>query len=66
MGKLIQGASTPGIGYDNGFVLAGVLSVIASVIGFCVINPEASKRRFAARSVRRGPVGADPRAVLAD
>lgn len=66
MGKLIQGASTPGIGYDNGFVLAGVLSVVASVIGFCVINPEASKRRFAARSLRRGPAGADPRAVLAD
>ncbi|WP_244222725.1 MFS transporter [Cupriavidus lacunae] len=66
MGKLIQGASTPGIGYDNGFVLAGVLSVIASVIGFCLINPEASKRRFAAHSLRRGSAVAEPRAVLAD
>ncbi|MFS0757623.1 MFS transporter [Noviherbaspirillum sp. 1P10PC] len=47
MGRFIQGASNPGLGYDTGFVVAGVLSVVASVIGFALINPEASKRRFA-------------------
>jgi MFS family permease len=66
MGRFIQSAATPGIGYDNGFVVAGILSVVASVIGFCVINPEASKRRFAARSKVAIPVAAEPRAALAD
>lgn len=49
MGKFIQSAATPALGFDNGFLVAGILSIVASVIGFCFINPEASKRRFAAR-----------------
>ena len=50
MGWFIQNAASPGIGYDNGFAVAGALSVVASLIGFLVINPEASKRRFAAKT----------------
>ena len=47
MGRFIQGATNPGLGFDIGFAVAGMLSVVASVIGFVLINPEASKRRFA-------------------
>lgn len=47
MGAFIQGASTPALGYDKGFVVAGVLCIVTSVIGLLLINPEASKRRFA-------------------
>ncbi|MCY1272431.1 putative sulfoacetate transporter SauU [compost metagenome] len=47
MGAFIQGAATPAMGYDQGFVTAGILSVATSFIGFAFINPDASKRRFA-------------------
>lgn len=52
MGRFIQSAATPALGYDNGFVLAGILCVIVSLIGYFVINPEASKRRLAVRTKR--------------
>jgi MFS family permease len=55
MGSFIQSAATPAMGYDSGFVMAGILSVVASLIGFLVINPEASKRRFAARAESAKP-----------
>ncbi len=51
MGEFIQTAATPGAGYDTGFVVAAILAIAVSVIGFLVINPEASKRRFAARAL---------------
>lgn len=47
MGAFIQGATTPALGYDKGFVVAGALCIVTSVIGLLLINPEASKRRFA-------------------
>jgi MFS family permease len=47
MGYFIGHASTHSAGYDSGFILAGVMSVVASVIGFYTINPEGSKRRVA-------------------
>jgi MFS family permease len=56
MGKFIQAAANPGLGYDTGFAVAGALSVVASVIGFALINPEASKRRFALLLKRGEPV----------
>jgi MFS family permease len=56
MGKFIQGAATPVLGYDTGFMVAGILSIVASFIGFCLINPEASKRRLAQRA---GPGAAE-------
>ncbi|WP_312723983.1 MFS transporter [Stutzerimonas nitrititolerans] len=46
MGAFIQGAATPGLGYDQGFMVAGLLCVATSLIGFVFVNPEASKRRF--------------------
>lgn len=54
MGAFIQNAASPGLGYDNGFAIAGALSLVASLIGFLAINPEASKRRFAARTESSG------------
>lgn len=47
MGLFIQSAATPALGYDKGFVTAGVLCLVTSLIGLFFINPEASKRRFA-------------------
>ncbi|MDD2056655.1 MFS transporter [Pseudomonas sp. GD03860] len=47
MGAFIQGSNTPALGYDKGFVVAGALCIVTSVIGLLLINPEASKRRFA-------------------
>ncbi|VTU30486.1 MFS transporter [Variovorax sp. PBL-E5] len=62
MGRFIQSAATPAAGYDTGFLVAAVLAIAVSVIGFLIINPEASKRRFAARALpatpRVRPVGA--------
>jgi hypothetical protein len=34
--------ATPALGYDHGFMMAGVLSIAASVIGYLPINPERS------------------------
>jgi MFS family permease len=56
MGKFIQSAANPSLGYDTGFAVAGMLSVAASAIGFLLINPEASKRRFALL-LKRGQSG---------
>lgn len=66
MGRFIQAGTTAAAGYDTGFLVAGLLSVVASVVGFCLIHPEASKRRFAARGTVVAPAHAEPRAVLAD
>lgn len=46
MGAFIQGAATPAAGYDQGFMVAGLLCIATSVIGFAFVNPEASKVRF--------------------
>lgn len=46
MGAFIQGATTPAAGYDQGFMVAGLLCIATSVIGFAFVNPEASKVRF--------------------
>ncbi len=58
MGRFIQGAATPALGYDHGFMVAGVLSIAASVIGYLLINPERSKRRFASRLRATAPAPA--------
>ncbi|MCO7054881.1 MFS transporter [Pseudomonas juntendi] len=66
MGAFIQAAATPALGYDKGFVVAGVLCIVTSVIGLLLINPEASKRRFARliETRRPGSAGAS-RSLLA-
>lgn len=58
MGMFIERAATPAGGYDVGFVLAGALSVLTSVAGLWLINPAASRARFARIAERRGQ-GAD-------
>ena len=66
MGWFIQSAATPGIGYDNGFVVAALLAIGVSVIGLVAINPEASKRRFASRAQPAPVAQAAPRVRTAE
>lgn len=47
MGAFIQQAATPALGYDTGFLVAGLLCLVTSVIGFVFIHPASSHRRFA-------------------
>lgn len=65
MGRFIGGAATQAAGYDTGFLVAALLAIVVSVIGFLVIDPEASKRRFAARAVPPAPRAHPVRAALA-
>lgn len=42
MGALFQQAATPALGYDTGFLVAGLLCLVTSVIGFSFIHPASS------------------------
>lgn len=65
MGAFIQGAATPALGYDKGFMVAGVLCIVTSVIGLLFINPEVSKRRLAGLvEKKRARAPANARSVL--
>ena len=65
MGYFIQSAATPALGYDKGFVVAGILCLVTSLIGLCFINPEASKRRFATLiELRYAKVASDSTSAL--
>ena len=66
MGRFIQDAATPALGYDHGFMVAGVLSIAASVIGYVLINPERSKRRFASHLRTTAPAPMAHRAAAAE
>lgn len=50
-GRFIQNAVSPALGYDQGFVVSACLAIGMAIIGFLIINPETSRRRFAAASV---------------
>jgi len=57
MGKLVQAGPTIELGYRNGFVLAGIVSLVGGVIALVLINPEADRARFAAAG-KAGPLAA--------
>lgn len=66
MGAFIQGAATPAAGYDQGFMVAGLLCIATSVIGFAFVNPEASKARFVRLvEMRRGQSASSARVATA-
>ncbi|MBP2316180.1 MFS transporter [Azospirillum soli] len=64
MGTFIQSGATHAVGYDNGFAVAGVLAIVTAVVGLLIINPEASRRRFAARAKPLAAARPDYQAAL--
>ena len=48
---MIQNASTPLAGYENGYVILGVLLLAGGIIGLLFIRPEADRKRLAAHAV---------------
>jgi sugar phosphate permease len=53
-GRFIQNAVSPAVGYDQGFVVSACLAVGMAILGFLIINPATSRRRFSAASVAIG------------
>jgi MFS family permease len=56
MGAVIQNAATPLQGYEQGFVVLGILLLAGGLIGLLFIRPEADRRRLAARTVIAQPL----------
>jgi len=48
MGQAIQQGVTPGAGYDHGFLLAGLVTLVGGIIGMIFLRPQADLQRFAA------------------
>jgi hypothetical protein len=46
MGKLIDIGHASADGYERGFVVAGVIALVAGLIGVLVINPEKAARQL--------------------
>lgn len=57
-GRLIQSAGSALQGYDHAFVVSAILALVVGGIGYFMIRPENSKRRFASLSHEGGPVAA--------
>ena len=51
MGSMIQNASTPIAGYEQGYVILGILLLAGGLIGLLFIRPEADRKRLAARAI---------------
>ena len=51
MGAMIQNAPTRLIGYEQGFVVNGILLLAGGLIGLLFIRPEADRKRLAARAI---------------
>jgi ACS family D-galactonate transporter-like MFS transporter len=51
MGRLVQGAPSLGAGYEQGYVIMGLLLIAGGVIGLLFIRPEADRKRLAAHAV---------------
>ena len=56
MGSMIQNAATPLAGYEQGYVILGVLLLGGGLIGLLFIRPEADRRRLAAHAVAAPPL----------
>jgi MFS family permease len=50
MGSIIETASTPLDGFNTGFIVCGVIMIIAGAIGMALIDPEREARRLAKRA----------------
>ena len=55
-GSIIQNAPTPVAGYEQGFVILGILLIAGGVIGLLFIRPEADRKRLAAHAVSAPPL----------
>jgi len=53
---MIQNAATPLAGYEQGYVILGVLLLGGGLIGLLFIRPEADRRRLAAHAVAAPPL----------
>ena len=64
MGSMIQKAATPLAGYEQGYVVLGILLLAGGIIGLLFVRPEADRRKLAARATRlpAGPAAAPARA----
>ncbi len=51
MGSMIEHAATPLAGYEQGYVILGILLIVGGVIGMLLIRPEADRKRLAAHAV---------------
>ena len=51
MGAVIQHASTPVEGYEQGYVILGALLLAGGIIGLLFIRPEADRARLAGRTI---------------
>jgi hypothetical protein len=51
MGSMIQNASTPLAGYEQGYVILGVLLLAGGLIGLLFIRPEQDRKRLSAHAV---------------
>jgi MFS transporter, ACS family, D-galactonate transporter len=48
MGSMIQNAATKVVGYQNGFLVCGIIALFSGLIGMIFLRPEAERDRFAA------------------
>lgn len=55
-GSIIQSAPTPLAGYEQGFVILGILLIAGGIIGLLFIRPEADRKRLAAHAVAGLPL----------
>jgi MFS family permease len=56
MGSMIQKAATPIQGYEQGYIVLGLLLLAGGVIGLLFIRPEHDRRRLAARAISADPM----------
>jgi MFS transporter, ACS family, D-galactonate transporter len=63
MGAVIEGAASAAEGYNNGFVVCGIVTLIGALIGLALMNPERERAAFA-RAAEDAPP-ADAGAVIA-
>ena len=60
MGAVIQNASTPLAGYEQGYVILGGLLLVGGIIGLLFIRPEADRARLAAHAVSPAAFASPP------
>ena len=58
MGGAVQSAATETEGYLNGFVICGVIALIAGLIGMVFIRPEEEIKRFSEQGLSAKPAPA--------
>lgn len=56
MGSMIQNAATPIAGYEQGYVILGILLLAGGIIGLLFIRPERDRKRLAAHAIADLPL----------